>query len=344
MGMDLGIDLGTANVLIYSKKGGIILHEPSVVAMDSMTDYIVAVGNEAKDMLGRTPDGLKIIRPLRKGVVADYIITEVMLKNLIKKVYKPRLFSKRPRIAVCVPSSVTSIEKKAVEDATMEAGAKEVFILEEPLAAAIGCGLDVTKPCGIMVIDIGGGTTDIAVLSLGESVVSDSVRIAGDDFDEAIINYIKKERNVLIGERTAEFIKIQIGTVVSDSENFSMQVKGRSLFDGRPEVIEVSSYDVYRALTDSVDTILETVRGVLEKTSPELVSDIIDYGILLTGGGSLLNGLDSRISDSVGAGVYVAENPLECVACGAGVFFDIIDNPNYKMGYKLKQNSQSFKK
>ncbi len=344
MSIDFGIDLGTANVLIFSKKGGVILHEPSVVAMDAMTDKIVAVGEEAKEMLGRTPDGLKIIRPLRKGVVADYIITEVMLKNFIKKIFKPRLFAKRPRIAVCVPSSVTSIEKKAVEDATIEAGAKEVYILEEPLAAAIGCGIDVTKPCGIMVIDIGGGTTDIAVLSLAESVVSDSVKVAGDDFDEAIINYIKKERNVLVGERTAEFIKIQIGTVTASAENFSMQVKGRSLYDGRPEVINISSYDVYNALNDSVETILEAVRRVLEKTSPELVSDIIDYGILLTGGGSMLNGLDARISKSVGANVYVAENPLECVARGAGIFFDIIDNPNYKMGYKLKMNSQSFKR
>lgn len=344
MGLDLGIDLGTANVLVYSKKNGIILHEPSVVAMDAQTEQIVAVGEDAKEMLGRSADGLKIIRPLRKGVVADYTVTEVMLKHFIRKIFKPRLFAKRPRIAVCVPSSVTSIERKAVEDATIEAGAREVYILEEPLAAAIGSGIDVTKPCGIMVIDIGGGTTDIAVISLAESVVSDSVRVAGDDFDEAIINYVRKEYNVLIGERTAEYIKIQIGTVVPNSENYTMTVKGRSLVDGRPQVIEISSYNVYRALNDSIETILETVIGVLEKTSPELVSDIVDYGILLTGGGSLLNGLDYRISQSVGATVYVSENPLECVAIGAGRFFDIIDDPNFKMGYKLKMNSQSYKR
>ncbi len=344
MGLDLGIDLGTANVLIFGKKNGIILHEPSVVAMDSITENVVAVGEDAKEMLGRTADGLKIVRPLRKGVVADYTITEVMLKYFIKKIFKPSIFAKRPRIAVCVPSSVTSIEKKAVEDATIEAGAKEVYIIEEPLAAAIGSGIDVTKPCGVMVIDIGGGTTDIAVISLAESVVSASVKVAGDDFDDAIINYIRKEFSVLIGERTAEYIKIQIGTVVKNSENYSMTVKGRSLFDGRPQVLELTSYDVFRALNDSVETILDTVRSVLEKTSPELVSDIIDYGILLTGGGSLLNGLDQRISASVGANVYVSENPLECVARGAGRFFDIIDDPSYKMGYKLKMNSQSYKR
>ncbi len=344
MGLDLGIDLGTANVLIYSKRNGIILQEPSVVAIDAATDKIVSVGEDAKDMLGRTSQGVKTIRPLRKGVVADYTITEVMLKHFIKKIFKPRLFMKKPRIAVCVPSSVTSIEKKAVEDATIESGAREVYILEEPLAAAIGSGIDITKPCGIMVIDIGGGTTDIAVISLGESVVSASVKVAGDDFDDAIINYVKKERNVLIGERTAEFIKIQLGSVVNTSDKYTMSVKGRSLFDGRPQTFEISSDEVFHALNDSVEVILETVREVLEKTPPELIADIVDYGILLTGGGSMLNGLDYRISQSVGANVYVSETPLECVARGAGMFFDIIDNPEYKMGYKLKMNSQSFKR
>ncbi len=344
MGLDLGIDLGTANVLIYNKKNGIILYEPSVVAMDAVTEKIVSVGDDAKEMLGRTPQGIKTVRPLRKGVVADYTITEVMLKHFIKKIFKPRLFAKRPRIAVCVPSSATSIEKKAVEDATIEAGAKEVYILEEPLAAAIGSGIDVTNPFGIMVIDIGGGTTDVAVISLAESVISASVKVAGDNFDEAIINYIKKNYNVLIGERTAEYIKMQIGTVVPNSENYKMQVKGRSLIDGRPNIIEMTSYDVYKALNDSVEAILETVISVIEKTSPELVSDIIDHGILLTGGGSLLNGLDQRISNSVGTKVYVSDNPLECVARGAGIFFEIIDDPSYKMGYKLKMNSQTYKR
>lgn len=344
MGLDLGIDLGTANVLIFAKKSGIVLHEPSVVAMDARTEEVVAIGEEAKEMMGRTPAGLKIIRPLRKGVVADYTVTEIMLKYFIKKVFKPSFLTKRPRIAVCVPSSVTSIERRAVEDATIEAGAKEVYVLEEPLAAAIGSGIDVTKPCGIMVIDVGGGTTDIAVISLAESVVSDSVRVAGDDFDDSIINYVRKEFNVLIGERTAEYIKMQIGTVVPNSENYTMTVKGRSLVDGRPQVIEMTSYDVLMALNEKVEVILEKVRSVLEKTSPELVADVLDYGILLTGGGSLLNGLDYRISENVGANVYVSENPLECVSRGAGRFFDIIDDSNIKMGYKLKMNSKSYQR
>lgn len=314
---DIGIDLGTASILVYIKGKGVVLKEPSVVALDRDTGDIKAIGEEARLMIGRTPGNIVAVRPLRQGVISDYTVTQKMMKYFIKKATGTRTLRK-PRIAVCIPSGATEVEKKAVEDATYEAGAREVMIIEEPVAAAIGAGIDIYKACGNMIVDIGGGTSDIAVISLGGTVVSASIKIAGDDFDEAIVRYMRKKHNLLIGERTAEDIKIKIGSAYPYDGEGAMDVKGRNLLDGLPKNIEITSEEVREALSDPVNQILDTIRSTLEKTPPELSADIIDRGIMLTGGGALLRGLDKLISIETKIPVHVAENPLDCVVDGTG--------------------------
>ena len=317
---DIGIDLGTASVLVYVKGKGIVLNEPSVVAIDTSTDTILAVGEEARLMLGRTPGSIVATRPLKEGVISDYEVTEKMLKYFIEKVTGGVSVFKifKPKIMVCVPSGVTEVEKKAVIDATMDAGAREVFLIEEPIAAAIGSGIDISKPNGCMVVDIGGGTTDIAVISLGGIVVSSSIKVAGDQFDDALIKYMRKQHSMLIGERTAEAMKMAIGTAFPRQEEITLDVRGRNLVSGLPEVRTISSSEALEALKESVTQIADAVHVVLEKTPPELSSDISDKGILMTGGGSLLWGLDKLISKRTGIDVYVSEDAVSCVARGTG--------------------------
>lgn len=317
---DIGIDLGTASVLIYVKGKGIVLNEPSVVAIDTTTDSILAVGEDARLMLGRTPGSIVATRPLREGVISDYEVTEKMLKYFIDKVTGGVSAFKvfKPKIMVCVPSGVTEVEKKAVIDATIDAGAREVFLIEEPIAAAIGSGIDISKPNGCMVVDIGGGTTDIAVISLGGIVVSSSIKMAGDQFDDAIIKYMRKQHSMLIGERTAEDMKKGVGTAYPREKDITMEVRGRNLVSGLPEVRTVSSAEMLEALRESVMQIADAVHVVLEKTPPELSSDISDKGILMTGGGSLLWGLDKLIAERTGIEVYVSEDAVSCVAKGTG--------------------------
>ena len=320
-GTDIGIDLGTASVLVYIKGQGIVLEEPSVVAIDNNTRQILAVGEEARRMLGRTPGNIVAIRPLRQGVISDYDITEKMLKYFIQKAVGKKLLLK-PRIAVCVPSGVTEVERRAVEDATKQAGARQVFVIEEPIAAAIGAGIDIGRACGSMVVDIGGGTTDIAVISLGGTVVSSSLKIAGDNFDEAIIRYMRKKHNVLIGERTAEDLKINIGTAYPRTQSVSLDVRGRNLITGLPKTITVTSEEMLEALQEPVASIVEAVHGVLEKTPPELAADISDRGIVMTGGGGLLYGLDKLIKEKTGINVIIAEDAISCVAIGTGKYVE----------------------
>ena len=317
---DIGIDLGTASVLVYVKGKGIVLNEPSVVAVDTSTDTILAVGEEARSMLGRTPGSIVATRPLKEGVISDYEVTEKMLKYFIEKVTGGVSVFKifKPKIMVCVHSGVTEVEKKAVIDATMDAGAREVFLIEEPIAAAIGSGIDISKPNGCMVVDIGGGTTDIAVISLGGIVVSSSIKVAGDQFDDALIKYMRKQHSMLIGERTAEAMKMAIGTAFPRQEEITLDVRGRNLVSGLPEVRTISSSEALEALKESVTQIADAVHVVLEKTPPELSSDISDKGILMTGGGSLLWGLDKLISKRTGIDVYVSEDAVSCVARGTG--------------------------
>ena len=310
---DIGVDLGTASVLVYITGKGVVLKEPSVVAFDRDTKKIKAIGEEARLMIGRTPGNIVAIRPLRQGVISDYTVTEKMLKHFIQKAIGKRTFRK-PRISVCVPSRVTEVEKKAVEDAAYQAGAREVAVIEEPIAAAIGAGVDITKPCGNMIVDIGGGTTDIAVISLGGVVASTSVKIAGDDFDEAIVRYMRKKHNLLIGERTAEEIKIQIGTCYPQGEEMSMDVRGRNLVSGLPRRVTITSTETEEALRESVSQIVEAIHEVLEKTPPELAADIADRGIVMTGGGCLLRGLEQIIEDKIGINAITAEDPMLCVA------------------------------
>lgn len=327
---DIGIDLGTANVLVYSKGKGIVLQEPSVVAIDKNKDTVLAVGEEARRMLGRTPGNIVAIRPLRQGVISDYDITEKMLKHFISKAVGKRLI--KPRIAVCVPSGVTGVEKRAVEDATHQAGARHVEIIEEPIAAAIGAGIDISKACGSMVVDIGGGTTDIAVISLGGTVVSASIKSAGDNFDEAIVRYIRKKHNLLIGERTAEDIKMKIGTaLIEDEEDIkTMDIRGRNLVTGLPVTINITSKQIAEALHEPVSGIAEAVHNVLERTPPELSSDISDRGIVMTGGGSLLNNLDRLLQKRTGIDVFVADDALSCVAVGTGKFVEYFSSKTSK--------------
>ncbi len=323
---DIGIDLGTASILVYMKGKGVVLKEPSVVAYDRDTDKIVAIGEEARLMLGRTPGNIVAVRPLRHGVISDYTTTEKMLKYFIKKAVGRNFFGRRPKISVCVPSGVTEVEKRAVEEATYNAGAREVTIIEEPVAAAIGAGIDIMRPCGNMIVDIGGGTSDIAVISLGGTVVSQSIKVAGDDFDEAIIRFMKKKHNLLIGDRTAEEIKINIGTCYKRPENIAMDVRGRNMVTGLPKTVTVTSDETEEAFHDTAQQIVEAVRSVLERTPPELSADISDRGIVLTGGGALIHGLEELIEEKTGITTMTAEEPLQAVAIGTGKYIEYLSS------------------
>ncbi len=314
----IGIDLGTANTLVYMKGKGIVMREPSVVAVDLRTDSVVAVGTAAKEMIGRTPGSIVAVRPLKDGVIADFDITATMLKRFIRMVVKSSLFSK-PKVIVCIPSGVTDVERRAVQDAMNRAGIKQIELIEEPMAAAIGAGLPVSEPEGSMVVDIGGGTSEVAVISLNDIVTACSVRVAGDKFDESIIQYVKKNYNLLIGERTAEEIKINIGSAYPYEGEGSMEVKGRNLTDGLPKDIKISAAEIRDALADPLLAIVEAVKTTLEQTPPELAADIIDNGITLTGGGALLRGLDLLISQETGMPVQTASEPLDCVVDGTGI-------------------------
>ena len=320
---DIGIDLGTASILVYIRGKGVVLKEPSVVAFDRDTNKIKAIGENARLMLGRTPGNIVAVRPLRQGVISDYKVTERMMKYFIQKAMGKRTFRK-PRVAVCVPSGVTEVEKKAVEDATYEAGAREVSIIEEPIAAAIGAGIDISRPCGNMIVDLGGGTSDIAVISLGGTVVSASIKVAGDDFDEAIVRYMRKKHNLLIGERTAEEIKIKIGAAFPRAEVATLDVRGRNLVTGLPKTITVTSEETEEALRETTSQIVEAVHSVLEKTPPELAADIADRGIVLTGGGSLLQGLEDLLEDKTGINTMTAEDPMTAVAIGTGKYIECL--------------------
>ena len=317
---DIGIDLGTANTLVFVKGKGIVIREPSVVAVDVRTQppRVVAVGAEAKEMIGRTPGSITAVRPLKDGVIADFDVTADMLKAFIKRAISSSPFS-RARVMICIPSGVTEVERRAVHDAARSAGAKYVSLIEEPMAAAIGAGLPVSEATGSMVVDIGGGTAEVAVLSLGDIVTSRSARVAGDDFDDAIIAYIKKKYNLLVGERTAEDIKIRIGSAYAYDGEGARNVKGRNLMDGLPKNVEVTSEEIREALSDPVSQIIDAIRSTLEKTPPELAADIIDHGIMLTGGGALLRGLDKLIEIETKMPVQIAQNPLDCVVDGTGI-------------------------
>ncbi len=315
---DIGIDLGTANTLVCMKGKGIVMREPSVVAVDIRNDTVLAVGQQARDMIGRTPGSIVAVRPLKDGVIADFDITATMLKHFIRKAAKPSLFSK-PRIVICMPTGVTEVERRAVENAAVQAsGSKNIMLIEEPMAAAIGAGLPVDEPTGSMVVDIGGGTSEVAVISLGDIVTACSVRVAGDKFDEAIVTYIKKTYNLLIGDRTAEEIKIAIGSAYPYSDEKDMLIKGRSLETGLPKDITISAEEIRDALADPLAVIIDAIKTTLEKTPPELSADIIDHGIMLTGGGALLRGLDRLVMKETGMPVHVAERPLDCVVEGTG--------------------------
>jgi rod shape-determining protein MreB len=323
-GQDIGIDLGTATVIAYVKGKGIVLREPSVVAVDSNTGEVLAVGKEARRMLGRTPGNIVATRPLREGVISNYTVTEKMLKYFINKVCGRFVFA--PRIMICIPSRVTEVEKKAVIDAATQAGARKVFLIEEPIAAAIGAGIDISKPCGNMVVDIGGGTTDIAVISLGGSVTSTSLKVAGDKFDEYIIKYIKKKYNIIIGERTAEDLKVNIGCVYPRMQDVEMDIRGRDLIDGLPKTITIHSTEMLEAMIEPALMIVDAVHSVLEKTPPELAADISDRGIYMTGGGCLVNGLDKLLQEKTGINVMIAQDTVSCVALGTGKALDNLDS------------------
>ncbi len=314
---DMGIDLGTATTLVYVKGEGVVLREPSVVAIERGTSHVLAVGEEAKRMLGRTPGNIIAIRPMKDGVIADFEITEAMLRYFIKKVHHRRVLV-RPRILIAIPSGITEVEKRAVKDSAERAGAREVFLIEEPIAAAIGVGLPIQEPVGNMVIDIGGGTTEIAVISLAGTVFSKSIRIGGDEMDEAIIEYLKKTYNLMIGERTAEDIKIKIGSAYPLEEEVSLEVKGRDLVSGLPKAVTITSEEVREALQEPLRAILEVTKISLERTPPELAADLIEHGIVMAGGGSLLRSIDKLVSEETGLPVHIAEDPLIAVACGTG--------------------------
>ncbi|MTI93999.1 MAG: MreB/Mrl family cell shape determining protein [Firmicutes bacterium] len=320
---DIGIDLGTATLLIYIKGKGVVLHEPSVVAMDA-NNRVLAVGQEANLMVGRTPGNIKAIRPLRDGVIADFEVTELMLKHFISKVYGQMMFFK-PRVMVCVPAGITSVEQRAVIEAVKRTGAKDVFLIEEPRAAALGAGLEIFQPLGSMVVDIGGGTADVAVMSMGDIVQSASIRIGGNRFDEALIRYIRDKYNIMIGERTAEEIKIKIASVHPRGRKEKMEIRGRDLVTGLPRSITVTSDEAGEALAEPVSSILRSITQVLEATPPELHSDIVDKGIVMTGGGALLHGLDVFFSERVGTPVLIADNPISCVVHGTGRALELLD-------------------
>lgn len=321
---DMGIDLGTANTLIYVKGKGVVLSEPSVVAINSDVKKVLAVGEEAKQMIGRTPGNIVAIRPLKDGVIADFDVTQTMLRKFIEKVSPKSAFTS-PRIVICFPSGVTEVEKRAIDEATKQAGAREVLLMEEPMAAAIGAGLPVNEPTGSMIVDIGGGTTEVAVISLGGIVTSKSLRVAGDELDQAIINYIKKEYSLMIGERTAENVKISLGSAFDIGEDESMEIRGRDLISGLPKVVNITESEVRDALKEPVAQIIDSIKTTLEKTPPELASDIMDKGIMLAGGGAMLKGLDQLINKETHMPVHIAESPLDCVALGAGKALDTID-------------------
>jgi len=324
---DIGIDLGTSSILVYIDGKGVVLKEPSVVAYDRDSEKIKALGEEARLMIGRTPGNIVAIKPLKQGVISNYQVTEQMIKYFIQKSVGRRSYRK-PRVSICVPSGATEVETKAVEDAAYQAGAREVVIVEEPIAAAIGSGIDIMKPCGNMIVDIGGGTTDIAVISLGGAVVSNSVKIAGDDFDEAIVRYMRKKHNLLIGDRTAEEIKINIGTCFKRSESKTMEVRGRNLVTGLPKTIMVASEETEEALREVTTQIVEAIHDVLENTPPELSADIAVRGVVLTGGGSLLRGLEELIESKTGINTMTAPDPMTAVAIGTGKYLEFVDKEN----------------
>jgi rod shape-determining protein MreB len=321
---DIGIDLGTANVLIYVKGKGIVLNEPSVVAIDKNTNRVLAVGEEAWRMVGRTPGNIVAIRPLKDGVIADFDITEAMLKHFLSKLNLKGFFAK-PRILICCPTNITSVERKAIKEAAEKSGGKKVYLEEEPKVAAIGAGMDIFQPSGNMVVDIGGGTTDVAVLSMGDIVTASSIKVAGDKFDLEILNYIKREYKLLIGERTAEEIKMKVATVFPGARNEEIDIRGRDLVTGLPRTITVRSEEIEKALRETVYAIVQAAKGVLERTPPELSADIIDRGIILTGGGALLHGMDQLLAKELKVPVFIAENPMDCVAIGTGIMLDNID-------------------
>lgn len=321
---DIGIDLGTSSILVYAKGKGVVLKEPAVVAYDKEAKKIRAIGEEARQMIGRTPGNIIAVRPIRQGVISDYEITEKMLKYFISKGMSRRAFRK-PKITICVPSGVTEVEKKAVQEATYLAGAREVTIVEEPIAAAIGVGIDVTRPFGNMMVDIGGGTSDAAIVSLGGIVVSSSVKVAGDDFDAAIMSHMRKQHNLMVGEQTAEEIKIKLGCAYPTPQSRIMEVKGRNIITGLPKTVSLTSEEIREALSEPVGRILELVRNVLEKTPPELAADVVDRGIILTGGGALLQGLDTLIESETGINTVVAQEPMLAVAVGTGKYLEVMD-------------------
>ncbi|SEA54737.1 rod shape-determining protein MreB [Thalassobacillus cyri] len=322
---DLGIDLGTANTLVFIKNKGVVVREPSVVARDITTGNIEAVGNPARNMIGRTPSNISVVRPMKDGVIADYDTTAEMMKYYINKAMKNRSsFARKPNVMICVPSGITMVEERAVIDATKQAGAKEAYPIAEPFAAAIGAGLPVWEPTGSMVVDIGGGTTEVAIISLGGIVTSQSIRLAGDEMDDAIIQYIRKQYNLMIGERTAENIKMEIGAAGSPEEEKEMDIRGRDLLTGLPKTISINAAEISGALKDTVDAIIDAVKNTLEKTPPELAADIMDRGIVLTGGGALLKNMDQVISDETKMPVFVADDPLDCVAIGTGKSLEYI--------------------
>ncbi|MHB8170640.1 MAG: rod shape-determining protein [Thermincolia bacterium] len=336
---DLGIDLGTANSLVHVKGKGIVLREPSVVAIQKGTNRVLAVGEEAKRMIGRTPGNIVAIRPMKDGVIADFDITQAMVKHFINKALGTKSSLVKPRVVVCVPSGVTPVEERAVKEAALQAGAREAYLIEEPMAAAIGAGLPVDEPTGNMIVDIGGGTTEVAVISLGGIVTSKSARIGGDEMDESIIQHIKRTYNLMIGERTAEDIKIEIGNAYPLPQVESYNVRGRDLVSGLPKTVQITSEEIYKALSEPVCAIVEAIKITLEKTPPELAADIMDKGIVMAGGGSLLRGLDKLVSEQTGMPVHMAEEPLSCVALGTGKALENLDlwkkvllNP-HKLGY-----------
>ncbi len=323
--IDIGIDLGTNSVLVYIKGKGVVLKEPTVVAIDRDTDKIKAIGEEARLMIGRTPGNIVAVRPLKQGVISDYAITEHMMRYFIQKAIGKHTY-KKPRVCICIPSKATEVEIKAVQDVAFQAGAREVYVVEEPLAAAIGSGIDIKKPAGNMIVDIGSGTTNIAVISLGGTVVSDSIKVAGDDFDEAIIKYMRKKHNLLIGNRTAEDIKLQIGTCFEEAETKRMEVRGRNLVTGLPKTIEITSNETEEALREVSNSIVDSIRSVLEQTPPELAADIAVRGIVMTGGGCLLEGLDVLVESKTGINTITAEDPMTAVAIGTGRYLEFIDD------------------
>ncbi|MDE5412445.1 rod shape-determining protein [Alkalihalobacterium chitinilyticum] len=339
---DLGIDLGTANTLVYVKGKGVIVREPSVVALRTDTGSIEAVGNDAKNMIGRTPGNIVAVRPMKDGVIADFDTTATMLKHFIRQALRQRsIFTRKPNVMVCVPSGITAVEKRAVEDATKQAGAREAYTIEEPFAAAIGADLPVWEPTGSMVVDIGGGTTEVAIISLGGIVTSQSIRVAGDEMDDAIIQYIKKTYNLMIGERTAEALKLEVGSAGSPEGVEDMDIRGRDLVTGLPKTITVTAVEISDALKDTVDAIIDAVKNTLEKSPPELAADIMDRGIVLTGGGALLRNLDRVLSDETNMPVIVAEDPLDCVALGTGRALENIHLFRSRAGITVRSGRKS---